>query len=193
MASVDQANCYMNYKVIYDKLSGPVSEALICQAYPTMNGSAIYPMPVEKPIIPGIQEIMAAHGVAIELGETYVLLATDAFPNGEIRGQIVRGFSCPQGSSGLSLLNNLSDVIVSPVPFHSELNIAFDSPVPFDGRIVLYDILGVQTLVYPVQITAGNQTLTIPTGNLPNGYYTVVMESPNQGASMLLKKVIRQE
>jgi hypothetical protein len=191
MASVDQANCYLNYKVIYDGLSGPANEVFICQAYPTMNGNAIYPMPVAKPVIPGIQEIMASHGVAIELGETYVLFVTEAYPNGEIRGQIVRGFSCPE-QSGVSVVDNVSRVVVSPVPFNTELTVSFESQAPFEGRIVLYDILGVPSLTYPVNIIAGNQTLSIPTGNLPVGYYTMVLETPGQGSSMMLKKLIRQ-
>ncbi len=193
MASVDQANCYLNYKVIYDRLSGIPTDALICQAPPGMNGSAIYPMPVNKPIIPGEQEIMANHGVAIELGETYVILVTQAYPAGEIRGQIVRDFSCPE-VTGVSVLGNVGKVSVAPVPFTTELNVAFESQTAFDGRIVLYDAFGVQSLAYQVQIMAGSQTFRIPTGNLPNGYYTMMLETPGQGGgSMLMKKLIRQQ
>jgi hypothetical protein len=193
MASVDLANCYINYKVIYDKMSGPVTEALICQGPPTMNGSALYPMPIAKPVMPGMQEILAAHAVAIELGDTYVILVSDAYPNGEIRGQIVRGFSCPLASAGISLPNQVSAVSVSPVPFNSELNLSFDSQTAFDGRIILYDILGVQTMVYPLQVVEGSQTITIPTGQLPNGYFTMVLETGNRGSGIMLKKLIRQD
>lgn len=193
MASVDQANCYLNYKVIYDKLSGPVNEALICQAPPTMNGNAIYPMPTTSPLIPGIQEIMAAHGVAIELGETYMLLVTNAYPNGEIRGQIVRGFSCPETSAGISPVQKIEEVLVSPNPFRSELSVTFSSETSFDAKIVLYDILGVQTLVYPIQITEGDQVVKMPTAGLPIGYYTMVLETPDRSSGKLLKKLIRQE
>jgi len=192
MASVDQANCYLNYKVIYDNLSGPVNEAFICQAFPTMNGNAIYPMPTSKPIIPGFQEIMASFGVAVELGESYVLLVTNAYPNGEIRGQIVRGMSCP-AASGVSVVDNVSQISVSPVPFQTEINVAFESQSAFEGRLVLYDILGVPALTFPVEIIAGNQTFSIPTGNLPIGFYTMVLETPGQGSSLLLKKLLRQE
>lgn len=192
MASVDQANCYLNYKVIFDHLSGPPTEAFICQAFPTMNGNAIYPMPNTKPIIPGIQEIMASHGVAIEMGETYVLLVTGDYPNGEIRGQIVRGFSCPE-ESGVSIANNVSEVTVSPVPFNDVINVAFDSQAPFEGRLVLYDILGVPTLTYPVDIVAGNQVYSIPTNSLPKGFYSLILETPGHGAGMLLKKLVREE
>jgi hypothetical protein len=191
MASVDQANCYLNYKVIHDQLSGAPTGAFISQAFPTMNGNALYPIPSTGPIIPGIQEIMASHGVAIELGETYVLLTTADYPNGEIRGQIVRGFSCPEEMSGTTARDNISHVNVSPVPFNDVLNVSFDSQSPFEGRIVLYDILGATALTYPVQVVAGNQTLQISAANLPAGYYTMMLETPNQGASMLLKKLVR--
>jgi CHRD domain len=192
MASVDQANCYLNYKIIHDRLIGTLTEALICQAPATMNGSALYPLPINKPLMPGHQEILASHGVAIELGETYVMLVSDQYPNGEIRGQIVRGFSCPE-VTGVSILQNLREVNVSPVPFNTELNLSFDSQSPFEGRIVLYDAFGIQSLVLPVQIMAGPQTIQIPTVNLPNGFYTMMLETPNKGSSMVLKKLIRQD
>ena len=192
MASVDQVNCYLNYKVIFDQMSGLPTQAFICQAFPTMNGNAIYPLPVAKPVIAGIQEIMSSQGVAIELGETYVLLQTDAFPNGEIRGQIVRGLSCPE-ESGVSVVDNVAKVSVSPVPFNTVLDVSFESQSPFEGRIVLYDIMGVASLTYPVQIVAGMQTMSIPTDILPIGYYTMMLETPGQGSSMQLKKLIKQE
>ncbi len=191
MASVDQVNCYLNYKIIFDRLSGPPAEVFLCQAFPTMNGNALYPMPPATPIVRGVQEIMSSHGVAIELGETYVLLVTEDYPNGEIRGQMVRGFSCP-AESGVSIVENVSQVTVSPVPFNGELTVAFDSKAPFDGQIVLYDILGVPALTYPVKIVAGSQTVSISTYRLPAGYYSLILEAPGQGRSLLLKKLIHQ-
>jgi hypothetical protein len=192
MASVDQANCYLHYKVIYGHLSGPATAAYICQAFPTLNGSAIYPMPVTQTIIPGDQEIMAADGVAIELGETYVIIQTDTFPNGEIRGQIGRGLRCP-AQSGLSEQQAyVRKVTVSPIPFKDVLSVSFDSEAAFDAHIVLYDMLGIRTLEYPVHLVVGNQTLTIPTEQLSGGYYTMVLENPTTGTVMLLKKLIRQ-
>ncbi|MEY3194111.1 MAG: hypothetical protein RIQ78_207 [Bacteroidota bacterium] len=192
MASVDQANCYLHYKVIYDRLSGPATAAYICQAFPTLNGSAIYPMPVTQPIIPGDQEIMATHGVAIELGETYVIIQTDTFPDGEIRGQIGRGLRCP-AQSGLSEQQpDVRKVTVSPMPFKDVLQVSFDSQAAFDAHIVLYDMLGVRTLAFPVHIVPGNQALSIPTEALNGGYYTMVLENDNAGSVLLLKKLIRQ-
>jgi hypothetical protein len=190
MSSVDQADCYLNYKVIYDKLSSPIKETYVCQAYATMNGNAIYPMPATTPLIVGYQEIENAHGVAIELGETYVLIVSDSFPNGEIRGQIVRGINCPPASS-VRTLSHISQVMVSPMPFNDELRISFDSHEAFDGQLVIYDILGVRTLVQAVQITPGLQQLTIPTNALTPGYYNLALEAKGQGARMLLKKLIK--
>ena len=103
----------------------------------------------------------------------------------------MRGFSCPE-ESGVSVVDNVSRVAVSPVPFNAALNVAFTSQSAFDGRIILYDIFGIQALAYPVQIIAGNQSLAIPTGHLPNGYYTMMLEAAG-GSRILLKKLIRQE
>lgn len=192
MASVDQANCYLNYKVIYDKLSGPVTEAFVCQAFPTMNGNALYPMPTTQPLFPGQQEIAIPHGVAIEMGETYMILNTAAFPMGEIRGQIKRGFSCPE-VSGLTVLDNVSSTAVSPVPFRDVLHVYLESKATLDGRMVLYDILGAPAFSYPVKIIPGEQTFDIPTPYLTPGFYTLSLETTDKGSSRMLKKLIRQE
>ena len=59
--------------------------------------------------------------------------------------------------------------------------------------MVLYDMLGVPELTYPIQIEAGNQTFSISTGDLPAGFYNMVLETPGQGSTLLLKKLIKQE
>lgn len=192
VASVDQANCYLNYKVITDGLAGNPSDAYVAVAPFASNGIAFHDMPDTEPIIAGSHEIMAVVGRYIENDSTYIQISTPGFPNGEIRGQIKRGFTCPEVVA-VTDIDNLSKVIVSPVPFQDVLNIDLASASGFKGRLVLRDILGVLALTQSVEITPGEQTFQMQTGNLPKGVYMLSLEIPGQHADILLKKVVRVE
>ncbi len=190
MASVDQVNCYLNYKIIYDRMSSALVDAYVCQATPGMNGDILYILPAMPLLIPGIHEITTGHGVAIEQGETYMILQTADYPDGEIRGQIRRGFSCPD-VSGIANIDQIRDIMVSPVPFTNQLTVQFTSDRSFQGRLILYDMLGAPAVVRTVEIIGGNQTLNIPTLGLLPGLYTLNLEIPEEHRSMLLKRVVR--
>lgn len=190
MASVDQADCYLNYKVIYDRMSGDLVDASVCQASPGMNGSPLYPLPPMKTLMPGATAIEATHGVAIELGEMYMILRTADHPDGEIRGQIRRGFSCPD-VSGVKSLWQIRDIAVSPSPFTDHLNVQFSSDRSFQGRLILHDMLGAPAVVQTVDIFTGNQTLNFRAVGLLPGVYVLNLEIPGEGRSVLLKRVIR--
>lgn len=190
MASVDQANCYLNYKVIYDRLSSNLVDGYVCQAPPGMNGNALYALPVNKPLIPGQQEIQVPHGVAIEAGDTYMILRTENYPEGEIRGQIRRGLSCP-----VALATHtpalIQEVAVSPVPFRDYMTLQFSSETSEKGRIMVYDILGAPALVQPVDIVPGRQEIRLSTAVLRPGVYTVSLDLPGRDKSILLKKTVK--
>lgn len=190
MASVDQVDCYLNYKVIYDRMSSDLVDAAVCQGSPGMNGNSLYPLPTLKPLIPGSTAIAAAHGVSIELGETYMILRTDDHPDGEIRGQIRRGFSCPD-VSGVKTPGEIRDIAVWPTPFADYLNVQLISDRSFQGRLILHDILGAPAVVRTVDIVAGSQTLNLPAVGLLPGGYTLNLQIPNEGRSVLLKRVVR--
>ncbi|MBL7774630.1 MAG: CHRD domain-containing protein [Saprospiraceae bacterium] len=190
MASVDQVNCYLNYKLIYDRMSGDLTEASVSSGGPGMNGIVLYPLPIQKPLIADANEIAAADGVSIELGATYLLLRTADHPDGEIRGQIRRGFSCPD-VSGVQPLEQLRDIAVSPVPFTDQLNVRFTSDRRFEGRLILHDMLGAPAVVRTVEVTGGEQSINLPTPGLLPGWYTLNLEIPDQQRSMLLKRLIR--
>ncbi|MDO8366441.1 MAG: CHRD domain-containing protein [Saprospiraceae bacterium] len=190
VASVDQANCYLNYKVITDGLAGTPVDGYFAQGAFGTNGVAFHSMPNAEPIIAGSHEIMASLGPIIENGGTYVQISTPGNIGGEIRGQVRRAFTCPEVVA-VTELDNIGKVIVSPVPFQDVLNVELESMSAFDGRLVLRDILGVLGISQSVQIVAGEQTLQMETGNLPKGFYTLYLESPSQNTAILLKKVVK--
>jgi len=190
MASVDQANCYLNYKVIYDRMSGDLIDASVCQAAPGMNGNTLYSLPPIETLIPGSNGIDVAHGPIFEQEGMYLTLRTANHPGGEIRGQIRRGFSCPD-VSGVKNLGQIRDITVSPTPFTDHLNVQLTSDRSFRGRLILHDMLGAPAVVQTLDIIAGNQTLNFPAVGLLPGVYTLNLEIPGEGRSVLLKRVIR--
>ncbi|MEN9415968.1 MAG: hypothetical protein RLZ62_2272 [Bacteroidota bacterium] len=190
MASVDQANCYINYKLIYDKLTGDVTDGFICEANPGQNGTALYALSAQKPVIPGDDEILATHGVSIENGGMYMILRTQAWPEGEIRGQIRRGnLSCPE-QSDIQLVGQVSDIQVNPTPFYDNFTVKFDSKRSFQARLILRDMLGAPVLIQSVNVSSGAQTFYVQAPSLLPGVYSLSLEIPD-GSGMLLKKIAR--
>ncbi|MFN0214859.1 MAG: CHRD domain-containing protein [Saprospiraceae bacterium] len=191
VASVDQANCYLNYKIITDGLAATPVDGYFAQGTFGNNGAAFHVIPNTEPIIANSHEIMAVLGPIIENGGTYVQISTPGYLGGEIRGQVRRGFTCPEYVNGVTALDDIAQVRVSPVPFQDVLNVALESASGFEGRLVLRDILGVPVLTQTVQIVAGEQTLQIMTANLPKGVYALSLEIPGENETVLLKKVVR--
>lgn len=192
VSSVDQANCYLNYKIISDGLSGAPTDGYFAIAGFGSNGTAFHGLQNTEPIIAGSHEIMTALGDSIEMGRAYVQIGTTGYPDGEIRGQVRRGFTCPEVVA-VTDLDQIAEVKVSPVPFRDQLNVEFESSASFEGRLAMWDILGVRAMAQTVQIVDGAQTIQIQTGNLPKGIYTLSLETPNQNTSIVLKKVIKVE
>jgi CHRD domain len=192
VASVDQANCYLHYKVISEGLSGVPIDGYFAQGVFGANGTAFHSTPLTAPVIEGSHEIMAVLGPIIENSGTYVQIASPSFPMGEIRGQVRRGFSCPEVVA-IGELENLEQVLVSPVPFKEVLNVTFKSTSAFEGRLVMYDMMGIPALTQSVRIVTGEQSFEIQTMHLPKGIYSISLEIPGKDASMLLKKVVRVE
>jgi hypothetical protein len=190
VASVDQSNCYLNYKMISEGLSGDPIDSYFAQAVFGANGTAFHATPLTAPVIAGSHEIMAVLGPIIENSGTYVQIASPDFPMGEIRGQVRRGFSCPEVVA-VSELDNLEQVMVSPVPFKEVLNVTLKSASAFEGRLVMYNIMGIPAMSQSVRIVTGEQTFELQTDHLPKGVYSLSLEIPGQDAAVLLKKVVR--
>ncbi|HAD12199.1 MAG TPA: hypothetical protein DCF33_07145 [Saprospirales bacterium] len=192
VASVDLANCYLNYKAITDGLASVPVDAYFAQANVGANGIAFHGMPLTEPIIAGSHEIMAVLGPIIENGGSYVQIGTMGNPNGEIRGQVRRGFTCPEVVSATSL-EQVTEVNVSPVPFNDFLNVSLTSKESFEARLIMHDILGAPAYVQNINIVQGEQNIAISTLQLPAGFYSISLEIPTENASVLLKKVVKTQ
>lgn len=192
VASVDQSNCYLNYKMIADGLASVPVDGYFAMANLGANGIAFHGLPNTAPIIAGSHEIMAVQGPIIEASGSYVQIATMGNPNGEIRGQVRRGYSCPELVS-VSALEQVQGVLVSPVPFRDYMTVELESKAAFEGRLIMHDLMGIRVLTQNVSLQAGAQTMRLTTGQLPVGMYTLSLEIPGENAGILLKKVLKVE
>ena len=192
MFSMDQADCYMNYLVMTDGLGGLPTEAHIWKGLPGQNGTQLYPMATDVPMIAGFGAVKAGEGVLIENGGTYMSIHSPLFPDGEIRGQIRRGVTCPLVSDVSEPGGGLSAVSVSPVPFRDVLQVRLESAAGLDGRLVLRDVLGGVALAQSVQVPAGESDVLVSAGHLPTGVYRLCLEVAG-GAVVVLKTVVKGE
>ena len=103
-----------------------------------------------------------------------------------------RGFTCPEVVA-VSDLEQVSKVLVSPVPFQDFINVEFESIKGFEGRLAIYDMMGVRTLTQAVHIVPGKQSIQMQTQYLPKGAYSLSLEIPSQNDAVLLKKLIKVE
>ena len=191
MASVDQVNCYMNYKIIYDRMSSNLSGVNVSLGEFGMNGLTLYSLPHEEILFTDGLEIAAGQGEAIEMEKMNFLLRTTDHPSGEIRGQIRRGYSCPDVTS-IDQIAQIQDIVVSPVPFTDQLTVRFSSQNSFKGRLILFDLLGAPVLVKNVDVIQGEQSLSVATDGLIPGVYTLNLEMPEKKRSVLLKRLVKQ-
>jgi len=188
MFSVDQANCYINYKIMIDGLAGTPTEAYIRQGPPGENGVALYPIAVSEPLITGFHAMQASESILFEAGNVYIIIHSPAYPDGEIRGAVRRGFSCPL-VSGVFTPNEISQLAAYPVPFQDVLQVQLESRSDFEGYVVLHDLLGNVAFRQAVEFAAGEQHLQLPTGPLPPGAYRLSLETAER--SWNVKTVIK--
>lgn len=187
MFSVDQADCYINYRIVADGLTGPLTEAGIYDGNAGENGPRLYDVSPTLPRIEGESAISAIHGPLIEAEGAYISLLTAAHPDGEIRGQIRRGLSCPP-IVGVEEAP-VESVAVYPNPFGEELFVKMETSRPFDVRLLLHD--GTGKLCLEQTLRADNMTARIETNGLPSGMYLVFLVDTGSGRTVWTGKTTK--
>ncbi len=191
MLSVDQVDCYLNYKVILADLSGDLSGALLAPGAPGETGPFWYNLSLDTfPLLEGITGIDPPEGEYLETDRAYIQINTPDFPNGEIRGQVRRQFSCPLISS--TWTPPVSELTIYPNPAPEIAFARMRATLPGDYRLSLRDAVGRVVREYPLSIHPGEQTHSLDLRGLPAGYYIYALKTASTGqvaaAGRILKK-----
>lgn len=188
--SVDQNDCYFHYVILSDSLSSDISSANLHRAKTGLNGGVLHP--VDKP---GIcmdedEDLLEGEGPAIENTETYFSVNTQQFPDGEVRGQVRRGLTCPLVSSENS--PEIRAQNLRPNLVNSEQTIHFQvfSESTFPARLLLTDAVGRTVWQQQTAIVKGEQALQMTPPSLPSGRYHIVLQKEMDGQVFSLGSLI---
>ncbi|MFN3950810.1 MAG: CHRD domain-containing protein [Thermaurantimonas sp.] len=132
-----------------------------------------------------------ANSIQFRNDSVYVNVHTMANPNGEIRGQVMRGFTCYNVTIGIE--DNLSSPFymlnIYPNPATEILNINIDDAGNQTFKVSITDVLGKQVYFAEFNSNQGSINQSISTANLVSGLYFVKVQS---GDKQTVRKFIKK-
>ena len=118
-----------------------------------------------------------ANSVKFRNDSVYVNLHTTLNPNGEIRGQVLRGFSCGMLTTGVEDMNATNTINVFPNPTSDVLNITFSSGSA-DRVVEVVDVTG--RVVYSTNVQGTENRISILVNGWTKGLYLVRVIENNE-------------
>ena len=185
--TTDYLNTQLTYRYIVDGLSGPATAAHIHDGAPGVSGPVSVGFNIPGPVGSGQFQIDGNFTVMLESGNTYLNVHTAANPSGEIRGQVLREFSCAANMVGVSELP-VSSFSVMPNPTNGRTIVQFYAENAFGGQLALLDLTGRMVQAENYNFGAGEQSIQLDLSNLPGGLY-IARLSNDQGAQRTFKLV----
>lgn len=184
--TTDNLNTQLTYRYIVDGLSGPAVASQIHEGAPGVSGPTYLGVFLPNPVSSGQFQIDGNVTTKLESGNTYLNISTAAFPDGEIRGQILREFSCSENVSISEL--SITALKVMPNPTSGRTVIQFFAEDKFDGQLTIADLTGRVVRQENYYFTAGEQAIQLDFSSLPGGLYIARLRN-NQGAQKSFKLI----
>lgn len=180
--------------LVVKDLSGPITAAHIHNAVAGMNGGVEFNL---SSWFAGMEDYDGAYGYLTASAATpmnaaaetkfrneemYVNVHTADNPDGEVRGQVIRGSECMQETLGLEDENELNEnqFTAYPNPTNGIITLSFDD-LNSNTEVQLLDMYG--KVVKTTEVNSKNTTFDLT--NLPKGVYMV--KAGNQTARIIKK------
>ncbi len=116
-----------------------------------------------------------ANSLMFRNDSAYVNLHTVANPNGEIRGQVERGYYCYSSPTGINENNLAADVSMFPNPVTNNLHIRINSAQTKNATATIYNIIGSEIISVTVNTISVDNSINV--SSLVNGMYFIVIKS----------------
>jgi hypothetical protein len=118
----------------------------------------------------------------------YMNLHTAANPNGELRGQVLRGAVCYGTATGIEEKALPSSFEVYPNPSRGIVNVRIESASGLPVQVVMYDMTGREVYAQSTKLGSGSNVLALNMTDFVNGIYFIRIQSDKQ---VLTQKIIK--
>ncbi|HEV7232417.1 MAG TPA: CHRD domain-containing protein, partial [Bacteroidia bacterium] len=118
----------------------------------------------------------------------YMNIHTAANPNGETRGQVLRGAVCYATATGIEEKALPASFEVYPNPSNGIVNIRIESVSGLPVQVVMYDMTGKEVYAQNNKLGSGSNVLSLNMTDFVNGIYFIRIQSDKQ---VLTQKIIK--
>ncbi len=185
-----------HYMIAVDGLSGEITSAHFHKAIKGQNGNVLLNLSKSTGLYGywasgSNPKFNAAHSRAFLGDSIYVNFHTADFPNGEVRGQVIKNYKVSSFTStkeSIGLKNDNFSVFPNPIE-NSVLNLEVDFEKNITVDIVIYDTFGRVVFLQKKQFLQGKQSEILDISALGSGIYLIGLK--NEGNLSDLKKLIK--
>ncbi len=131
-----------------------------------------------------------ASSVQFRNDSVYVNIHTSANPNGEIRGQALRGFQCSENTIGLNeeVENSKELIKVYPNPASNVVNVLIDSEYTAEAELKVYNLIGSEVYSSSIELAKGQNEISLDIEEWSKGVYLIAIPNTTNTVQKFVKQ-----